>query len=114
MYKSGDIIKVRITNITHFGFFFAADNNWKGLVHISEISDNYIYNIADYFEKGQEVEVLILDVDEKKKQINGSYKHINIDQIETKKFNSTKDFDKLKDSLKPAIDDAIKKINNEQ
>ncbi len=113
MYSAGKIVKGKITNITHFGFFIETDQGWKGLIHISEVSEKYVYNIEDYFDKGQDVEVLILSVDEEKKQLSCSYKQANNIALEQKTFNSKEDFDKLQNNLQVHIKDTLDKIEKD-
>ena len=42
MYKVGEIIEVEVTGIESYGIFVKADNDYTGLIHISEIDNNYI------------------------------------------------------------------------
>ena len=46
--REKDIIKVQITGIQKYGAFANIDNNYDGLIHISEISYGYVKNINDY------------------------------------------------------------------
>ena len=34
-----------------------------GLLHVSEISEEHVKNVSDYFVEGEEVKVKVLDVD---------------------------------------------------
>ena len=45
------------------------DNEYGGLIHISEINGLFIKDINDVFKIGDKKKVRILDVDEEKKQI---------------------------------------------
>jgi predicted RNA-binding protein with RPS1 domain len=49
-YKYGDILDVRVTNITDFGaFLYTLDEyEYKGLLHISEMRNRFVENIEDY------------------------------------------------------------------
>lgn len=60
--KKGDIVKGRITNIKSYGAFVKIDDNFDGLIHISEVSDAYVQNIEDYFSVGDVVKLEILEV----------------------------------------------------
>ena len=44
--KKGDIVYGVITNIIGYGAFVTV-NDYTGLIHISEFSDNYVRNIGD-------------------------------------------------------------------
>ena len=61
----GQIVKGTVTGITKFGAFVKLETGKSGMVHISEISNNYISEIKDHLSEGQEVKVKILSVDEK-------------------------------------------------
>ena len=39
--KCGDIIKCRVTGIADYGFFVECENNYSGLCHISEVSNDF-------------------------------------------------------------------------
>ncbi len=61
----GQIVKGTVTGITKFGAFVKLETGKSGMVHISEISNNYISEIKDHLSEGQEVKVKIISVDEK-------------------------------------------------
>lgn len=71
--KADDIIKATITGITSYGIFVKS-GEYNGLVHISEISDRYVNQIDDLFTVGEEIELLVLDINKKKQQLVLSYK----------------------------------------
>ena len=114
MYKTGEIIKTKITNITHYGFFVEAEEGWKGLVHISEISENYVYNVEDHFTRGQVVDVAILSIDNEKRQLSCSYKQANKNEIETKKFDSQEDFNSVEESLDKSLKYTLDKMEDKK
>jgi ribosomal protein S1 len=68
------IVKGTVTRIEKFGAFVEIGAERPGLVHISELTHDYIKNVTDVVKEGDEVEVKILDVDRKKKQIKLSMK----------------------------------------
>lgn len=69
----GSIVEGRITGVMPFGAFVALPENKSGLVHISEITKEYIENINDYVKQGDEVKVKIIGID-KAGKINLSIK----------------------------------------
>ena len=87
-YKKDDILLVKITAIEPYGAFVDVDNNYAGLIHISEINGKFIYDINKFFKIGNFVRAKVVDVDVDKKQIKFTMKGIE----KTKK-------DKLKNSL---------------
>ena len=56
----GQIQRGDVTNITKFGAFVKLENNEVGLVHISQISYDYIDNIEEHIDVGQSVVVKVL------------------------------------------------------
>ena len=61
----GQILKGSVSGITKFGAFVKLENGKSGMVHISEISNNYINEIKDHLSEGQEVTVKVISIDEK-------------------------------------------------
>ncbi|MBR1779710.1 MAG: S1 RNA-binding domain-containing protein [Clostridia bacterium] len=58
----GTVLDGKVNGITNFGAFIDLPGNKKGLVHISEISTDYVKNIEDYLKYGQEVKVKIINI----------------------------------------------------
>jgi uncharacterized protein len=63
-----------VTNVTDFGAFVDVGVHQDGLVHLSEISHQYVKNPADALNVGQSVRVKVLAVDLKSKRIGLSIK----------------------------------------
>ena len=76
-YKVGDIVTCNISGIEKYGAFVHLDNDYSGLIHISEISYNYVENISDYVEVGDKVKVRVVSVDEANHHVNLSLKDAN-------------------------------------
>lgn len=58
----GSKIIGKVTGIKHFGAFVELPERKNGLVHISEVADQYVEDINDHLSIGQEVEVKVLSV----------------------------------------------------
>lgn len=58
----GDIVEGKVTGITNFGAFVALPEGKNGLVHISEISKDYVEKVEDYLKKDDVVKVKVLTV----------------------------------------------------
>lgn len=58
----GEVIDGTVTGITNFGAFVQLPEGKSGLVHISEISHDYVEKVADYLKKDQKVKVKILSI----------------------------------------------------
>ncbi len=59
----GQEITGRVTNLTAFGAFVDIGLKVNGLVHISQLSDRFVSNPAEYLRVGQSVKVRVIDVD---------------------------------------------------
>jgi polyribonucleotide nucleotidyltransferase len=60
----GKIYDGRVASIRDFGAFVEILPGKDGLVHISELSNNYVGSVMDVCKVGDEMKVLVLDVDE--------------------------------------------------
>ena len=58
----GNKLKGKITVIKKFGAFVELPEGKSGLVHISEVADNYVENVEDHLSVGDEVEVKVLSI----------------------------------------------------
>jgi len=63
-----------ITNVTAFGAFVDIGVHQDGLVHISQLSDQFVKNPADVVKVGQKVQVTVMEVDLGRKRIGLSMK----------------------------------------
>lgn len=73
--KVGDIVLVKVTGIVDYGFFIEKDG-YTGLCHISEVSNNFVEDVSKFVSVGEEIYVLILDVNEVRKHLRVSIKDI--------------------------------------
>lgn len=72
--KPDMIVKGKVSRLETYGVFVEIGAERPGLVHVSEISHDYIKNPSEVLKEGDEVEAKILDVDRRKKQIRLSIK----------------------------------------
>ena len=68
------VLKGKVTRIEKFGVFVDIGAERPGLVHISELTHDYIRDPREIVKEGDEVEVKVLDVNRQKKQIKLSMK----------------------------------------
>ena len=52
-----------VNKILDFGAIVQIMPNYQGLVHISQIAEEHVENVADYVEEGQVIRVKVIDVD---------------------------------------------------
>src|SRR5699024_5673126 len=58
----GNKLTGKVTGIKKFGAFVELPEGKSGLVHISEVADNYVENVEDHLSVGDEVEVKVLSM----------------------------------------------------
>lgn len=63
----GRVVDGKVVSITKFGAFVQLSDGNTGLVHISEVADQYVINVSDFLKENQEVRVKVISVDEKGK-----------------------------------------------
>jgi S1 RNA binding domain protein len=59
----GTKLEGKVTGITHFGAFVELSEGVTGLVHISEIADNYVKDVNDHLKLNDTVTVKVINVD---------------------------------------------------
>lgn len=63
----GKVVEGTVTGITNFGAFVQLQEGKTGLVHISEISDDYVEKVSDYLKRNQKVKVKVLSINKEGK-----------------------------------------------
>lgn len=63
----GKVVEGTVTGITNFGAFVQLPERKTGLVHISEISEDYVEKVSDYLKKGEKVKVKVLSINKEGK-----------------------------------------------
>jgi small subunit ribosomal protein S1 len=78
--NKGDIIGGKIKSITDFGIFIGLDGNIDGLIHLTDLSWNKPGEEAvREYQKGQEVEAMVLSIDPERERISLGIKQIEKD-----------------------------------
>ena len=72
--KPGMHLRGTVVRLENFGAFVEVGAERPGLVHVSEMSSDYVKSPSNVVSVGDEVEVAVLDVDRKKRQIRLSMK----------------------------------------
>lgn len=73
----GNIVKGQITGVTPYGVFVSLEDDYSGLVHISEVSDKFVKDLPMLFNIGDKINVKILEIDEDKREVKLSIKKID-------------------------------------
>lgn len=113
-YKEGNIIKGQVTGIEKYGIFVNIDSWYNGLIHISEVSSEYVKDIHNFVTIGETIYCQILEVDEDNLHLKLSIKNINYkDSSKEDPIQETrKGFLPLKENLDSWINEKIKYYKN--
>ncbi len=70
-YPEGTRVNARVTNLTDYGCFAELEDGVEGLVHVSEMDwTNKNIHPSKVVQMGDEVEVMVLDIDEERRRIS--------------------------------------------
>ena len=76
-FNVGDTVTGKVASITDYGAFIDLGNNIEGLVHMSELSwTNKNIHPSKVLTVGQEINVVVLDIDQEKRRISLGYKQL--------------------------------------
>ncbi|HEX7311174.1 MAG TPA: 30S ribosomal protein S1 [Gaiellaceae bacterium] len=78
-YKEGDVVDGKVTKVVTFGAFVEILPGVEGLVHISELAQHHVENPREVVSQGQDVNVLILEVDAERRRLSLSMKRVDGD-----------------------------------
>lgn len=84
------VVKGKVVRLEKFGAFVDIGAERPGLVHISEITHDYIKTPGDYVKEGDEVEVKVLSVNRQKRQIKLSMKALEEPPVKVVKVKEEK------------------------
>ncbi|MEG0026382.1 MAG: S1 RNA-binding domain-containing protein [Bacilli bacterium] len=115
-YKVDEIVKATVTGIETYGVFLALDDDYSGLIHISEISLGFVKDINDFVKIGDNIFVEILDINESLLRLKLSIKYIDYkknEQLRKAKIKETNlGFRTLALNLPLWIEKSVKKEKN--
>ena len=75
--EEGMLVNGMISNVTNFGAFVNIGIKENGLIHISNLANEFISNPADVVKLNQQVVVKVLEVDKERKRIQLSLKEVH-------------------------------------
>ena len=106
-YKVNDVVEGLVTGITEYGIFVSLDEYYSGLIHISEISDDFVRDINHFVKVGETIKVRIIEVDDSECHVKLSIKNLNY-RINRKKRTKIEETGTGFGILKNALDGWIK------
>ncbi len=95
-YKVDDVITGKVVRIVNFGAFVEVEKGIDGLVHVSQISNQWLENPVTALEVGQEVQAKIINIDVEKEKMNLSIKAL------------------LPEVEKPVKEEKVKKVKDDE
>ena len=63
-FEVGSILEGKVTGVKKFGAFVALPEGKTGMVHISEVSNEFIQDLSTVLEEGQTVKVKVINIAE--------------------------------------------------
>jgi len=82
-YPLGTRVKGKVKTVTDFGVFVGFDEGIDGLIHISEMSwTKKIKDPTEIYKKGQEIEAVVLNIDQKNERFSLGIKQLTADPWE--------------------------------
>ncbi|MFA6781364.1 MAG: S1 RNA-binding domain-containing protein [Bacilli bacterium] len=122
-YKVGDIIEGTITELRKFGALMIFEHDATGLLHISEISDRFVFDIARYVQVGRNFNVKIVEIDPNNGFMKVSLRKVTIeDRIDFKNSNKKRsivdeneiDFSPLQEQLETWTEKQLEETPKEE
>jgi small subunit ribosomal protein S1 len=106
-YPQGTRLFGKVTNLTDYGAFVEIEQGIEGLVHVSEMDwTNKNVHPSKVVQLGDEVEVIILEIDEQRRRISLGMKQCKSNPWDDFAFNHKKG-DKVKGQIKSITDFGI-------
>jgi small subunit ribosomal protein S1 len=106
-YPENTRVVARVTNLTDYGCFAEIEEGVEGLVHVSEMDwTNKNVHPSKIVQLGDEIEVMILDIDEERRRISLGIKQCNANPWEEFSSNYNKG-DKISGKIKSITDFGI-------
>ena len=114
--KVGSIVKGQVTGVQPYGVFISLEDDYVGLVHISEISEKFVKDINKLFSIGDIINVRVDGIDEDKRQVKLSIKKIDYKAQKGLSMipENGSGFKILEDKLKVWTRDTFEKIKSEE
>ena len=109
-YKVNDVVEGLVTGITEYGIFVSLDEYYSGLIHISEISDDFVSDISNYVNIGETIKMRVLSSDDETYHVNLSIKNMDyrMEHNKPKILETGSGFGILKDNLDKWISGSMK------
>lgn len=117
-YELNQLVIGKVISVKPYAIFMSFEDGVEGLLHISEISNNYIRDIEKFGVVGDEIKVKILSIDKNNGFLRVSLKQVPPEEAFTTHKNLSRyipnlpenAFDPLKENIPNWIENSLKKI----
>lgn len=110
--KVGSVVKGVVTGIQSYGIFVKINDEYSGLIHISEITERFVKDVNKCAKIGETIYVEINEIEEKNKKCILTVKGLNYRIVDNPKIKeSVRGFTPLKQHLPIWIDEKLKEWN---
>ncbi len=107
----GDVLNGTVEHVTAYGAFIRLESGQKAMVHISEISHNYVKKVEDVLEVAQKITAKVIKIDEKGR-IDLSIKALQVKEPPARPVHHEDDFEKKLATFIKFSDEKIADLNN--
>jgi S1 RNA binding domain protein len=105
----GDVLTGTVEHIAPYGAFIRLEGGQKAMIHISELSYNFVKKVEDVLAPSQEITAKVIKIDEKGR-IDLSIKALQV--REQRPVRREEDFEKKLTSFMKQSDEKIADLNN--
>ena len=112
-YRKGKIVKATVSGIEQYGIFVNLDEYYSGLIHISEISNEFVKNIYDVVNIGEVICAKVIDVNDDEFHVKLSIRDIDYRATKRKRqkiVETASGFQPLADNLEVWVEKKLKEI----
>ncbi len=106
----GETVSGTVEHIAPYGAFVRLESGQKAMVHISELSHNYVKKVEDVLEQGQKVTAKVIKIDDKGR-IDLSIKAMQVREMRPP-ARREEDFEKKLTSFMKFSDEKIADLNS--
>ncbi|MCF0247176.1 MAG: S1 RNA-binding domain-containing protein [Synergistes sp.] len=106
----GETVSGTVEHITPYGAFIRLETGQKAMVHISELSHNYVKKVEDVLELGKKVTAKIIKIDDKGR-IDLSIKALQVKEVRPP-VHREEDFEKKLNNFLKFSDEKIADLNS--
>ena len=110
--KKGDLVVGKVTGFEDYGIFLAFDDQYTGLIHISEISPYFVKDVKNYAQLGEEVSCRVLECDDERKKLKCSI--IDTDYGKKKDLEIDHGFTPLKKQLPIWMEEKLREMSEKK